>query len=62
MYRRMMSGMFLSSHRSEIYPVLIHYKQSLSCILYRKAVQFHVEIGNIYNTIDDNHFRSVTNG
>jgi replication factor A2 len=28
----------------------------------RKAIDYHVEVGNIYNTIDDSHFRSVMNG
>ncbi|XP_062222671.1 replication protein A 32 kDa subunit B-like [Phragmites australis] len=28
----------------------------------RKVIQEHVDIGNIYNTIDDYHFKSVMNG
>ncbi|WOL10734.1 replication protein A 32 kDa subunit B [Canna indica] len=31
-------------------------------VLFRDAIEYHVDIGNIYSTIDDNHYKSACNG
>lgn len=28
----------------------------------RDAIEYHVDIGNIYSTIDENHYKSACNG
>lgn len=33
-----------------------------TCYFHRAVIQEHIDQGNIYNTIDDNHFKSALNG
>lgn len=32
------------------------------CFFCRDAIEYHVDIGNIYSTIDENHYKSACNG